>query len=334
VPGTNNGGAQGAFVSSGAPANTSGPQKAFFSSGAPRNTAGSQPVDGDVSGVLPEDQETKLARIESAANSGSVERLRGYLHDTDASVQASAFYAWFANDDAGAIRQLFSIIGDRAQVTRLQALELLNNSAQVDDQIVRAALRSVAADPDPLLQQYARTSLAVRDATASSQDSGGPSSQGPFVSSGGARNTGRIQGAFASSGAPENTSGAQPAMPVSGVSTPLTEDQEAKLAEIDKTGDDSTRGLLRQYLGDPDPAVQSAAFEKLSAVDITSAVQDLLEVFRDSQQLARSNALRLLVNSPQVDEHVVRAELRRGARDSDPAVRQYANEALARLDSQ
>jgi HEAT repeat protein len=122
-------------------------------------------------------------------------------------------------------------------------------------------------------------------------------------------------------------------MPSSGVRTPLADDQETPLNQIEKAGDPSSIGLLRQYLGAPDATVQLAAFEKLAAADTASAVQELLEVFRASQHVARGNALRLLVNSPHIDEHVSRAELRRAARDADPEIRRYAAEALAALDN-
>jgi hypothetical protein len=163
------GGSQGPFTSSGAPANTAGPQGPFMSSGAPANTAGPQAAvapTGVVPGFDPalEDQQTKLAGIDEAARAGNLEALRQYLQDTDAAVQAAAFEALLAKDEHSAIRDLLAIVRDTKQLTRLQALQLLDSSPQVDEQTVRATLRNALVDPDPLLSQYALVALAVRDA--------------------------------------------------------------------------------------------------------------------------------------------------------------------------
>ena len=216
-----NGGPQGAFTSSGAPPNTAGEQGAFTSSGAPPNTAGPQaavPPTGVVQGTDPsaDDQDVKLAGIDSAVRSGNLEALRQYLQDTDAAVQAEAFEALAARDANLAIQSLLAIIRDPNQLTRVQALQLLDTSPQVDEQTALAALRVALVDPDPLLREYAAEALAARDApdvkpgTGSPVD-GGP--QGPFMSSGAPPNTAGPQGAFTSSGAPPNTAGPQAAVP-------------------------------------------------------------------------------------------------------------------------
>lgn len=168
TPPNQGGGPQGAFASSGAPANTAGSQGAFASSGAPAYTAGAQPsvptaVAGSFDPVL-EETETKLAGITEAASAGNLKALRRYLEDTDAAVQSAAFDAFSAKDEQSAIRDLLAIIRDTTQLSRGQALQLLANAPQVDDQTVRAALRNALVDLDPQIRQYAIEARAVRDA--------------------------------------------------------------------------------------------------------------------------------------------------------------------------
>jgi hypothetical protein len=110
------------------------------------------------------DQQTRLTAIDEAAGVGNLAVLRQYLQDTDVSVQAAAFTALLANDEHSAIRDLLAIIRDTKHLARLQALQLVDSSPQVNDQTVRAALRDALGDQDPSLRQYALEALAVRDA--------------------------------------------------------------------------------------------------------------------------------------------------------------------------
>jgi len=161
------GSSQGPFTSSGGEANNAGPQGSFMSSGAAANTVGPQ-SNPHATGVAPawtlQDTETKLASVDDAAHGGNLEALRTYVRDADRAVQQAAFDALCANDETSALQELLAIIRDTSQPTRLQALELLNNAPQVDDQTVRSALGNWVSDPDPLVSEYATAALAARNA--------------------------------------------------------------------------------------------------------------------------------------------------------------------------
>jgi hypothetical protein len=332
------GGPQGPFTSSGAPANTAGAQGPFTSSGAPPNTAGSQPAlpSEVISRADPtlEDEDTKLAAIEQAARSEDLGALRKYLQDSNAAVQTAAFEALLARNEASAVQDLLAIIRDTGQLVRLQALQVLDASLQVDDQTVRAALRGLLADPDPVLREYASDALAVRDALPI--PASGVGSQVPFTSSGAPANTSGAQGPFMSSGAPANTAGAQPSFPQTSVAEDpesTTDDSEAKLAGIDAAAKAGNVKALRRYLEDTDASVQGAAFEALLANDEQSAIQDLLAIVRDPRQLSRGQALQLLDGSPRVDDQTARTALRNALLDPDHLLQEYARAALAVWDT-
>jgi HEAT repeat protein len=298
------------------------------------------------------DEQTKLTGIDEAARAGNQGALRQYLQDTDAAVQAAAFDALAAKNQHSAVQDLLAIIRDTKQLARVQALQLLDTSPQVDEQTVLAALRNALVDPDPLLSQYALEALAARDASTASSTPAGAGSQSPFSSSGAPGDTAGPQGPFMSSGAPGGTAGPQGPLSSSGALAdtvgpqavvptrgeakgldPALEDQQTKLEGIDEAARAGNLDALRHYLQDTDAAVQIAAFEALSARDEHSATEDLLAIIRDTKQLTRGQALRLLDSSPHVDEQTARAALRNATVDPDPLLRQYALKALAVRDA-
>jgi hypothetical protein len=158
---------QGPFASSGGQANIAGPQGSFVSSGAQADIRGPQPTTQPTE-TPPAwtfaDTETKLAAVDEAAQDGNREALRTYVRDSDSAVQRAAFDALFAQAEIVAVQELLSIIGDTSQAGRLQALQLLNTTPQVDDQTAWVALGGAVSDPDPLVRAYAMQALAVRNA--------------------------------------------------------------------------------------------------------------------------------------------------------------------------
>jgi HEAT repeat protein len=157
---------QGPFTSSGGAANIAGPQGSFMSSGAVADIGGPQPNlprETPLAWTL-EITETKLTAVNEAAQGGNREALRTYVRDSDPAIQRAAFDALFAHDDATAIQDLLTIIRDSTQMTRIQALVLLNTAPQVDDLTVLTALRSAASDADPVVRAYAIQALAVMNA--------------------------------------------------------------------------------------------------------------------------------------------------------------------------
>jgi HEAT repeat protein len=124
---------------------------------------------------VPEEQDAKLAAVSAAAKRREREALRRYLRDEDAAVQAAAFTALAAENAPAAIQELLAILKDPDHPTRWQALWLLDQSLQADQQVVRAALRGAAQDADPLVSDYALQALAARqDGNAFSGNRGSP----------------------------------------------------------------------------------------------------------------------------------------------------------------
>ena len=115
--------------------------------------------------------------------------------------------------------------------------------------------------------------------------------------------------------------------------------------------------LLRNATHDPDPIVSDYAlqaianrtgvvqsggtspgaaddspetFESMAARDTPVAIQGLILRIRDKTKLNRLQDLRLLDEAPQVDEATVIDVLREVSHDDNPAIRDFAAEALAR----
>lgn len=102
-----------------------------------------------------ESQESKLAATQAAATGGDREALRKYLQDADVAIQAAAFDALSAQGEDGAVEDLLANVEDTSQPTRLQALELLIQTAGVDEQTMMAVLHDALEDPDPAFNAYA-----------------------------------------------------------------------------------------------------------------------------------------------------------------------------------
>ncbi len=109
-----------------------------------------------------EPQESQLAALQAAATGGDREVLHNYLQDADPTIQAAAFDALAAQDKALAVEDLWANVQDTSQPTRLQALELLVQTAGVNEQTIMAVLRDALQDPDPAFNAYAIQVLAGR----------------------------------------------------------------------------------------------------------------------------------------------------------------------------
>jgi hypothetical protein len=107
-------------------------------------------------------QTEKLAAIEPAATSQDREALGKYMQDANAAVQAAAFDALSAHDNPAAVENLLAEIKDVSQPVRLQALQLLSQSPQADEQIVMTTLIDALNGVDPSFSAYAAQALAQR----------------------------------------------------------------------------------------------------------------------------------------------------------------------------
>jgi hypothetical protein len=107
-------------------------------------------------------QAEKLAAIEAAATSQDREALGKYMQDVNAAAQAAAFDALAAHDNSAAVENLMAEIKDVSQPVRLQALQLLTESPQADEQTVMTTLIDALNGADPLFSAYAAHALAER----------------------------------------------------------------------------------------------------------------------------------------------------------------------------
>jgi HEAT repeats len=111
---------------------------------------------------LDDSQAEKLAVVEAAAASQDREALGKYMQEANAAVQAAAFDALAAHDNPGAIENLLAEINDPSQPVRLQALQLLTQSPQADEQTVMTTLIDALNGADPSFSAYAAQALAQR----------------------------------------------------------------------------------------------------------------------------------------------------------------------------
>ncbi|HXM99004.1 MAG TPA: HEAT repeat domain-containing protein [Candidatus Dormibacteraeota bacterium] len=107
-------------------------------------------------------QTEMLAAIEAAAMSQDREALGKYMQDANAAAQAGAFDALPAHDNPAGVENLLAEIKDVSQPVRLQALQLLTESPQADEQTVMTTLIDALNGADPSLSEYAAHALAER----------------------------------------------------------------------------------------------------------------------------------------------------------------------------
>lgn len=111
---------------------------------------------------LDDSQTEKLAAVEAAAAIQDREALGKYMQDANAAVQAAAFDALAAHDNPVAVENLLAEINDPSQLVRLQALQLLTQSPQADEQTVMSALIDALKGTDSSFSAYAAQALAQR----------------------------------------------------------------------------------------------------------------------------------------------------------------------------
>ncbi|HMD98669.1 MAG TPA: HEAT repeat domain-containing protein [Terriglobia bacterium] len=110
-----------------------------------------------------EPQEAKLKAIHEANKAGDRDTLRKYLQDADPVVQSAAFDALALQDKDAAISGILaSVRSGTDTMTRLQSLQLLDQSGVADESTMVSALHDVLRDSDPSLSAYAIQSLAGR----------------------------------------------------------------------------------------------------------------------------------------------------------------------------
>jgi len=111
---------------------------------------------------LDDSQTEKLAAVEAAAAIQDREGLGKYMQDANAAVEAAAFDALAAHDNPAAVENLLAEINDPSQAVRLQALQLLTQSPQADEQTVMSTLIDALNGTDSSFSAYAAQALAQR----------------------------------------------------------------------------------------------------------------------------------------------------------------------------
>ena len=104
-------------------------------------------------------QQTKLARIHSGTTDQAT--LQYYLRDADPIVGASAFSALGVGDKQAAVEALLEVVNDPTEPVRLQALQILLASPDVDKATLD--LRAAFDDMDPAFVACAAQELGARD---------------------------------------------------------------------------------------------------------------------------------------------------------------------------
>ncbi len=293
---------------------------------------------------LPEGEEEKLADIELAAERGDRQALRTHLQDVDAAVQAAAFNALSASDTPSAVQDLLAIIRDQSNPTRWQALWLLDQSWQVDQQIVMQTFRVAARDSDPLVSDYALQALAARqDPDALPGNIGSPETESQATklaatqtaASGGDSQTLRqylrdtdaaVQtAAFDALAAQDTNAAVQDLLADIKDSSMPAREQSLQLLDLSPQVDQATViSALIDALGDSDSSVGNYALQALARRAEPEGMGALTQAFQSSDAQTRL----LIINSvAQTDAGL--QFLREARSDSDETVR---NAAASRLE--
>lgn len=143
------------------PANAGAVQPPTQDAEAPGLEASSEGFPGS-DAQLDASQTEKLAAIEAAAASQDLEALGEYMKDGDAAARAASFDALAAHDNAAAVESLLARTKDESEPFRLQALQLLAASPQVDEQTVMTTLIDALNGADTSFSAYAAQALAER----------------------------------------------------------------------------------------------------------------------------------------------------------------------------
>ncbi len=109
-----------------------------------------------------DDQEKRLTALHAAAARGDLEALRQAILDPDQTVQATGFEILAEKDLQGAVEALVSATKSDQPASRLQALQLLDQTDEADEETILTTLRDALGDKDGAVKEYAVTALAGR----------------------------------------------------------------------------------------------------------------------------------------------------------------------------
>ncbi len=111
--------------------------------------------------------------------------------------------------------------------------------------------------------------------------------------------------------------------------TVASEEQARKLEAIQTAATNHDASTLRQYIQDPDAAVQSAALDALTPLDPPTAVEALLAATKSDNPTVLQNALTLLSQMDNVDDETMLTALGDALNNKSVSVRATAVQVLA-----
>ncbi len=112
----------------------------------------------------------RMGKLNSAVRRGDQDAVREAVLDSDPTVQASAFEALAAQDKDGAIQALLAAEKSDQASTRLEALQLLDQSSQADERTIFSVLHDALKDEDLRVRSFAIQALASHGGTEAMDD--------------------------------------------------------------------------------------------------------------------------------------------------------------------
>jgi HEAT repeats len=111
----------------------------------------------------PEDEQDKaLASVEAAAKKGDMDALSKAVQSSDPAVQSEAFAEMSKLNPQAALDALSNVLKSEEPAQRLQALQLLDQSDQADNDTIVSAMGQALNADDPSIKDYAIQALARR----------------------------------------------------------------------------------------------------------------------------------------------------------------------------
>jgi HEAT repeat protein len=260
-------------------------------------------------------QQTILAQIDSA--SADQATLRYYLRDPDPIIGAAAFDALGVRNKRAAVEALLDVVNDPTEPVRLQALQLVLNSSDLDEATWVATLRAALADPDPAFAASAMQTLGGLKIDAAADD---PTFRyhlrdaDPAVGA----------AAFDALGVRNKEAAVEALLDV--VNDPA---EPARLQALQlllgspEAGEATLAATLRTALADPDSAIVACAVQELGGRDDAEAISALAEALG-----AGDLPTRLLIVQSIASNTSAVPLLHQGLEDPDETVRTAATAVL------
>ncbi len=138
------------------------PVLVLASGGRTAPSSGQQGESQEEEPVIEEDQGRRLAALYASVQQGDSEALQKALFDRDQVVQATAYELLAKQDPEKAVAVLLEATKSDQPGTRLQALQLLDQSGQAEARVALSALDGALGDEDVTVKGYAAQPLVER----------------------------------------------------------------------------------------------------------------------------------------------------------------------------